>query len=112
MKKLFPLLCLFVGCSQKKGTVDKESFLLPVTNYYRLQTKEIKSVDEVTIDSIVPVTEKKQLEEGIATKEKKYYFFVEAKDDEYADSTARDIEQMKQKLKTAENKTTLYYTVY
>ena len=112
MKKIVSILCLFiVGCAQKE-TINKEKFVLPVTNYYQLQKKDIKTVDEVNIDSIVPITERKQLEEGIAANEKKYNFFVEAKDDEYADSTARDIEQMRQKLKSAENTTVLYYTVY
>lgn len=111
MKKLLPILFFITGCSQL-DTVDKASFALPIKNYYLLQTKDIKSVDDVSIDSIVPVTEKKRLEDGIAANEKRYSYFVEAKDDEYADSTAKDIEQMQQKLKTADNNKLLYYTVY
>jgi hypothetical protein len=105
------ILFLVSSCSQT-DTIVKENFVLPLKNYYLFQTKDIKSVDDVIIDSIVPITERKQLEDSIASNEKRFYFFVEAKDDEYADSTAIEIKRMKQKLETAENKSILYYSVY
>ena len=112
MKKLLPiLLWAIVSCNQQ-DTINKDKFILSVKNYYLMQTKDIKSIDDLKIDSIVPVTEKRQLEDAIAFNEKRYYYFIEAKDDEYADSTAKNIEQMQRKLKTAESSTVLYYTVY
>ena len=112
MKKLLPILFLcIVSCNQKES-IDKDKFILSIKNYYMLQTKDVKSVDEVSIDSIVPVTEKKQLEDSLQVKEKKYYFFIEAKDDEYADSAAKDMERIQQRLRKAESTIPVYYTVY
>jgi hypothetical protein len=112
MKKLFPILFVsIIGCSHN-NSIDKEKFSSLVKNYYLAQTKDIKSIEDVSIDSIVAVTERRQLEDAIGVKEKKYYYFIEAKDDEYADSTAKDIEQLQQNLKTADNTTPVFYTVY
>lgn len=110
-KSLSILLLFFVSCGHKES-IDKNRFILSIKNYYLLQTKDIKSVEDVSIDSIVPVTEKKQLEIALLAKEKKYNYFIEAKDDEFADSTARDMEQIQPKLKTAENSVPVFYTVY
>lgn len=112
MKKLLLILLVtIVSCSQQ-DIIYKDRFAGAVKDYYLTQTKNIRSVDDVSIDSIVAITERKQLEAAIAFNEKRYTYFVEAKDDEYADSTAKDIEQMQQKLKSAENSAVLYYTVY
>lgn len=112
MKKLIPILLLSIISCNQKDIIDKDRITLSIKNYYAQHPKDIKSIDDVTIDSIVPMTEKKQLEDDISASEKKYYYFVEAKDDEYADSTAKKIEKMQLKLKTAEDKTLLYYAVY
>src|SRR4051794_19691951 len=104
MKRMMILFLFLVSSCNQTDKIVKENFVLPVKNYYLFQTKDIKSVDDVTIDSIVPITERKQLEDSIASNEKRFYFFVEAKDDEFADSTAIEIKRMKQKLETAENK--------
>src|SRR3954471_8159544 len=98
MKKLLPILFLFLfGCGHKES-VDKEKCGVLIKNYYLLYTHDVKGVDNVNIDSIVPVTEKKQMENTIRKSEKKYYYFIEAKDDEYADSTAKVIEKLQQEL--------------
>lgn len=112
MKKILPVLLVAIISCTEQDIVSKDQFAGVVRNYYLMQRSNIKSIDDLSIDSIVPITEKKRLEDAIAYNEKRYYFFVEAKDDEYADSTAKDIGQMQEKLKTAENSTVLYYTVY
>jgi hypothetical protein len=105
-------LLLFILSCSRNDSIDKDKLAGVIKNYYLLYKKDVKGVEDLVIDSIVPVTKKRQIENSIRESEKKYYYFIEAKDDEYADSTARDIEKLEQELTTAENKRALYYTVY
>ena len=105
-------MLLFILSCSRNDSIDKDKLAGAIKNYYLLYKKDVKGIEDLVIDSIVPVTKKRQIENSIRESEKKYYYFIEAKDDEYADSTARDIEKLQQELTTAENTRALYYTVY
>ena len=108
---IFILVVLLISCGQQE-VVSKERIAEVTRDYYLFHTRDVKSIEELTIDSIVQVTEKKQLQAAIQTNEKKYTFFVEARDNEYADSTAKEIERLQQLLKTANDTELLFFTAY
>jgi hypothetical protein len=112
MRKMLPLVVIFFFSCGKKEAVSKERIAEVTRNYYLFQTRDVQSIDDLIIDSIVSVTEKKQLENALQSNEKKYTYFIEAKDDEYADSTSREIERLQEKLKKADDTELLFFTVY